>query len=205
VNTGQAHDELTAPSSRHPQGLPRCRARCRRGGHQCPRPARAGFPVCWVHGAGSAKRERAGRRQNPRLAPLRHRFRARAESRELLRREEPSLEAAYRVRLQASGYEALRHELALLEALVHRFLAQNDMSGPDALAVAIDATAQIAALKERQARLERQLTPVSPDHLQRFLRGVDRAVARFVAADRRSAFFEAIRDALPPLPDPDAR
>lgn len=145
-----------------------------------------------------AKREREGRRKNPRVAPLRHGFRARPETREQLRRDDPSLEAEYERLQAASGYLALRHEVALLEALLHRFLAQTDMSCPDALAVAIDATAQIVVLKERQTRLERQLTPVSVGDLRRFLRGIDQAVARFVAADRRSGFFQAIRDALAP-------
>lgn len=42
----------------------RCQAR-RKGGGQCRQPARRGFDVCHMHGAGSAKREREGTRQRP--------------------------------------------------------------------------------------------------------------------------------------------
>ncbi len=49
---------------------PRCRAHSKRSGRQCARPARRGFPVCSIHGAGSPKREQEGTRTNPRLASL---------------------------------------------------------------------------------------------------------------------------------------
>jgi hypothetical protein len=50
--------EQTESSARRPSGLPRCQARRKRTGVHCPRPAREGFRVCFMHGAGSAKRER---------------------------------------------------------------------------------------------------------------------------------------------------
>ena len=48
-----------------------------------------------------------------------------------------------------------------------------------------------AILKERQARMERQLTPVSVKDLKMFLREVDQAVVQFVVPELRSAFYAA--------------
>jgi hypothetical protein len=48
---------------------PRCQAKNRRR-DQCARPARRGYRVCSMHGAGTRKREQAGTRQNPRTAPI---------------------------------------------------------------------------------------------------------------------------------------
>jgi hypothetical protein len=183
----------TAPSSRHPAGLPRCQARCRRGGHQCPRAARDGFPVCWIHGAGSAKREREGRRRNPKLAPLRHGFRSRRETVEALANSEPGLAKVYQTRLAEAGYTSVREERALAEALLHRFLNRADLNDPEALDAALNAMTRIAALKERQQRVERDAVSLGAEDLLRFLHALGRAINTYVPEGQRDEFLKDIK------------
>jgi|GEM_PF-5620657 len=66
------------PEVQTPFGVvPRCRARSKRSGLQCAKPARRGFSVCSTHGAGTRRREQAGLRKNPALAALKTGLRAR--------------------------------------------------------------------------------------------------------------------------------
>jgi hypothetical protein len=59
--------EPTAATVATPTGgqAARCQARSKRSGEQCKRPARTGYRVCHVHGAGSVKREQEGTAQRP--------------------------------------------------------------------------------------------------------------------------------------------
>ena len=66
----RSDDAQPEASIRTPFGTaPRCQAKNRQNA-QCARPARRGYPVCSMHGAGTRKRERAGTRQNPKTAPI---------------------------------------------------------------------------------------------------------------------------------------
>lgn len=144
-----ARRERTTPSVRHPEGLLRCQARCRRRHRQCPRAARDGFRVCWMHGAGSSKREREGRRKNPALGSLRHGFRARRETLDLMLRTEPNLAAEYAHGLCEAGVSSSDHERALVEALLRRFLGRADLHNPNTLDAALLGLARIMDLKRR--------------------------------------------------------
>lgn len=57
------------PSNPH---APRCQAKSRRSGKQCGMPARRGFKVCWMHGAGSGKRESDGEKKPASERNLKH-------------------------------------------------------------------------------------------------------------------------------------
>lgn len=76
LGSGCGIEARTAPSRRHPNGLPRCRrVRTLPDGRreQCRRPAswQLGSPVCGVHGGGWPVRVARGERQNPIAASLR--------------------------------------------------------------------------------------------------------------------------------------
>lgn len=47
-----------------------CRAKSKRSGRRCQSPAVRGYDVCRMHGAGTRKRVKEGKRQSPRLAPI---------------------------------------------------------------------------------------------------------------------------------------
>jgi hypothetical protein len=151
-----------------------------------------------MHGAGSGKREREGRRKNPRLAPVRHGFRAQRATARALVDAEPDLAAEYQRRLIEAGYNSVREERALAEALLHRFLDAADLTHADALDAALSATARIAMLKEREERAARSAGLVGAEDLLAFLRALGRAVERYVPEGDRDPFNDVLREAALP-------
>ena len=59
--------------------------------------------------------------------------------------------------------------------------------------MALNATTRIAALKEREVRIDRMVTATTAGELVPFLRGVSRAVQHFVPAEQRKTFNDAVR------------
>src|SRR5207253_1473583 len=98
-----------------------CQARSKRSGERCRRWARLGYSVCPMHGAGSARREAAGIRENPRLAPLKTGTYARPETLEQYSRTYPKF--AERV----DHYRKQREKLRDLDELLARLWALADV------------------------------------------------------------------------------
>src|SRR5262249_12909351 len=73
---------------------PRCQAQCKATRERCGRPARRGFTVCSVHGAGTRRRELAGVRTNPRAGSLVHGGRAQQATLVALREVDAAFAAA---------------------------------------------------------------------------------------------------------------
>lgn len=144
---------------------PRCQAKCKATRDRCGRPARRGFAVCSVHGAGTRRRELAGVRTNPRAGSLVHGGRAQHATLVALGEVDAAFAAA---RAEVAGRPArlrdLDEVLADLWAL-RRLLVQQVQVGlgdrqPAAVLQVLDS---LAATIERAARIEQRLS--HPEHI----------------------------------------
>jgi hypothetical protein len=144
---------------------PRCQAQCKATKERFGRPARRGFTVCSVHGAGTRRRELAGVRTNPRAGSLVHGGRAQQATLVALREVDAAFAAA---RAEVVGrpdrLRAIDEVLADLWAL-RRLLVQQVQLGVDEQqpSVVLQVLDSLAATIERAARIEQRL--LDPKHV----------------------------------------
>jgi hypothetical protein len=184
---------VTQQSRRAPHGRPRCQYWGPRGDKfwQCQRPARQGFRVCGVHGAGYAKREREGLRTNPALAPVVTGTKASAATQQVLLEGQPNLRALYDAHLHSDHLLDLRPQLALSKALVEHYIEQEGTvtsigpRGSDpAILRAVAALETCARVAQRIVELENKMGPVTRAELDAVINAFARTLARFVPDDR---------------------
>lgn len=196
ADIGVELQEKLPPSRRHPLGAPRCRAVTGRDGvrRQCRRKARDGFPVCSHHGAGSRKRELAGRAQNPALASLTTGRRAKDTTLARLWQNHPELRALYDQHLNGDDLLDMRPVLAQARALSDWIINQFDPSAPEGeggppLAFrAIQSLAFVVRTAREMLKIEEALGPVTHAELRRLTNAVAQTIRQFVPqADQQRA------------------
>lgn len=195
----------TKASRRHPKGMPRCQFSEDRDGDlwQCPKAARAGFRVCGSHGAGYAKREREGTRQNPALAALKTGEHADSAAMEEYLKTQEAFTAMYEAQLRSPSLLDYREEVAMGKALLRWFvqtarLLDTDNSfgkTPPALA-AIDRLEKVLAIGDRAIKIEAQLGVITHEQLRYERRCVVETMDRFIPADRHDEAKQFLRERL---------
>lgn len=170
---------------------------------QCGQPARAGLEVCAYHGAGSAKREKLGIRQNPATAALRSGLSARPEVLEHFLDGNPDVKDRYRRYLDAPDLLDLKPLVAWCRAMTEHFIKQADLDATEMpngseppILRALSATQRTVDVVERLARIERTLGPITHAEFERSIRAVGVVIAEFVAPERVDAAYTRLRDLL---------
>lgn len=176
-------------------GHPRCQywKETEAGPQQCKRTARKGFPVCYLHGAGSEKREREGKAKNPATAALKHGGKAKTETLKLAVNSDPAFQALFDHHLASDSLLDFREEVALGKALVRFFVAKAKLSDtdngfgkvPPALA-AIDRLEKVIAAGERALKVEASLGAITHEELRYYWSVVAETLDVFVAAGRHT-------------------
>jgi len=176
---------------------PRCQAQCKATRQRCGRPARRGFTVCSVHGAGTRRRELAGVRTNPRAGSLIHGGRAQQATLVALREVDAAFAAA---RAEVAGrpdrLRAIDEVLADLWAL-RRLVVQEVQVGCDDQAPSVLGVLHVlAATIERAARLEQRLS--HPEHVHvalvnAFVRNTVAVLEDYVVPERLGEALDKLR------------
>jgi hypothetical protein len=176
---------------------PRCQAQCKATRERCGRPARRGFTVCSVHGAGTRRREVAGSRTNPRAGSLVHGGRAQQATLVALREVDAAFAAA---RAEVAGrpdrLRAIDEVLADLWAL-RRIVVQEVQVGGDEQAPSVLGVLHVlAATIERAARIEQRLS--HPEHVNAalvnaFVRNTVAVMEQYIVPERLSEALDKLR------------
>jgi hypothetical protein len=176
---------------------PRCQAQCKATRERCGRPARQGFTVCSVHGAGTRRRELAGVRTNPRAGSLVHGGRAQQATLVALREVDAAFAAA---RAEAASrpdrLRAIDEVLLDLWALRRVIVQQVQVEGDDHAQAVLGVLHVLAATIERAARIEQRLS--HPEHVHvglvnAFVRNTVATMAEFIAPERLAEALEKLK------------
>lgn len=181
----------------------RCQARSKRSGRQCARPARRGFRVCSTHGAGTRRRELAGVRKNPKLAPIKTGARARPDTIAIWK----ALDVQLAERIVT--HEADRSQLRDLDRVLVRLAALGDvLAGPGAfdgeegairLLGVLRVHAEVIERSHRVAlRMKEAAGIITQPDVERFLTAVLRLLEREIGSgDRLHAAVRELRSLAP--------
>jgi len=180
-----------APTVKLPRGAvaPRCQKR-KRTGAQCEKAARKGWTVCGSHGAGYAKREREGTRQNPKTVNVTHGGSTTPATKALLADIDPAFAADLAIYLDDP---AKRRDLDTLLAFAWATLHRVARQVPEVIVTqhgeqppAIVATLQMLAMTlERVAKIEWKIYQSGAPTLtvaqaQRLVKGMVEVLHEFV-------------------------
>jgi len=176
---------------------PRCQAQCKATRERCGRPARRGFSVCSVHGAGTRRRELAGVRTNPRSGSLVHGGRAQQATLVALREVDAAFAAARaEVAGQPDRLRAIDEVLADLWALRRVIVQQVQVEGDDHAPSVLGVLHVLAATIERAARIEQRLS--HPEHVHialvhAFTRNTVAILQEYVVPERLEEALDKLR------------
>ena len=178
-------------------GRPRCtRWKMRDGAFwQCSKPAREGFPVCPVHGAGYASREAAGTRQHVATGRLSHGAHVTPRMAPQIFKT-PALARLMETELNKDLFD-FREELAAIRSL-WRFLAgtralEKDSATDQRIGSLLASLSRCLEIGEKVATLEARSNPISRADLEEFTRRVSRVVRQLVPAERQDEAWGILR------------
>lgn len=179
--------ERCAPSKACPEGRPRCQRWAMRDGAQwqCSRPAREGFPVCGIHGAGYAKREKAGERLPIGITNLVTGHQASQVTLLRVREANPALGALFEARLQDPEVYDMRPRVALAQALLDQVVSRKIEDG-DEPQVMSQIQALLKVVKDALDAEER-MGPITHEELRRLTTTFAQVLREFVPPEMLEA------------------
>jgi hypothetical protein len=149
---------------------------------QCSRPSREGFPVCGIHGAGYASREKSGERLPIGITNLIAGGNASRVTLLRIREANPALGALFEARLDDPEVYDMRPRVALAQALLDQVVTREIKEGDESAVLG-----QIRALLtvvNQALDAEERMGPITHEELRRLTTTFGQILREFVAPEK---------------------